>query len=403
MENIWSENKYINLTINVLLFLVAINFMHYAQIFVPIICLIILINNKFKFKVNNKIVFIILCLFGLSFLYFDRYEGFFSLIGLFFPMAYYIGSNIIEPSEEKIIKIIYIFTFGMLCHIILNFACDFFIRGLECFSKNSHFDIWTLDEYPTTQTATNYVLIIGIIYYIFVYESNKKIRTLGIISFVISIIYLIALGRRTPIFMLTIVVILSFVLDALVFKNINKYSIIMLILLFIMFAFGVLLFFTYKYNLFGMGSVVEHLGIVRKFISVAFYTPRAELIKNTLLLAPKHLFGGREISQILDLGPHELWLDIFDAAGIIPYIIIVAFSIYCLIVIIKIILDRTYSKSYRLLSSSLLLSITIQLFMEPVLSGTSSILLCIIIIISCLECLQVKREIRYNYSNQEVK
>ena len=27
------------------------------------------------------------------------------IIGLFIPMAYYIGSNIIEPSEEKIIKL----------------------------------------------------------------------------------------------------------------------------------------------------------------------------------------------------------------------------------------------------------------------------------------------------------
>lgn len=390
MENIWSENKYVNTTINVLLFLLGSNFMHYAQILVPIICLIIFVSNKYKFKINNIKTFIILCLFGISFLYFDRKEGFFAFIGLFIPMAYYIGSNILEPNEEKIKYLIYLFALGMTTHIVLNFACDLAFRGLECFSKNSHYDIWTLNEYPTTQTATNYILILGIIYYLFVYDKNKTVRLLGISLFIISFVYLIALGRRTPVFMFGIIVLLSFIVDFFLIKNRNKKTFVLLVLLLLTVIFGILLFFTYKNDLFGLGETVEHLGIVRKFISVAFYTPRFEIVKDTISLAPKHLFGGREISKIMDLGPHELWLDVFDIAGIIPYVLLVIYSLICLFNIIRVLINSKYDKEFRLLIFGVLVSTVIQFFMEPIVSGSSVILLCMVIIFTSLECLNSK-------------
>lgn len=390
MLNIWSINKYVNITIDILLFLLGINFMHYAQLVVPIICLIIFIDKKCKFHVNNIKTFIVLCLFGISFLIFAFNQGVFAFIGLFLPMAYYVGSNVYEPNEEKEKQIIYILALGMTMHIVLNFATDLVFRGLECFSKNSHLDIWTLNEYPTTQTGVNYILLLGIIYYLFVYETNKKIKIIGIVLFALSFIYLIALGRRTPIFIFGIVVLLTFIIDLFGLKNENKASIVLLILLILSILFGILLFLMYKNNLFGLGETVEHLGIVRKFISVAFYTPRFELIKETLQLAPYHLFGGNEISDLMGLGPHELWLDVFDIAGVVPYIMLVIYSIVCLINIFNTIKNRSLSKSFRLLVFSLLISITLQFFMEPIMSGSSTILLCVVIIISSLECLQAK-------------
>ena len=388
MENIWSENKYVNITINVLLFLLGMNFMHYAQILVPIICIIIFIDKKYKFYVNNIKIFFILCLFGVTFLLFSyKTEGIFALIGLFIPLAYYIGSNIYKPNEEKLKTIIFILAFSMTLHIILNFAVDLAFRGFECFSKNSHYDIWTLNEYPTTQTAVNYILILGIIYYLFVYETNRKIKATGITLFIIAFIYLIALGRRTPIFIFGIVVLFTSIVDYSCLKNRNKGTMILLGLLLFSIVFGILLYLIYKNNLFNLGETVERLGIVRKFISVAFYTPRLEIVKETIKLAPQHLLGGREISTIMDLGPHELWLDVFDISGIVPYIILVIYSISCLIIIIKILSDSNISKTFGIMIFSLFLSIILQFFMEPIMSGSSVILLCVIVIISSLECL----------------
>ncbi|MBQ2582778.1 MAG: hypothetical protein II577_02635, partial [Erysipelotrichaceae bacterium] len=94
MERIWSENKVINLAVNVLLFLIGINFLHYGQLILPVICLLLFIDNKLQFKVNSPMTFIVLCLFAISFYAFSYKMGFYSVMGFTLPMAYYIGSNI---------------------------------------------------------------------------------------------------------------------------------------------------------------------------------------------------------------------------------------------------------------------------------------------------------------------
>ena len=104
MDNIWSDNKYINLCINILLFMLGINFLHYGQLILPIICFLLFVDNKLKFKVNNPITFVVLCLFGISFYAFSYKLGFYSVMGFTCPMAYYIGSNMKHPSEDNIKK-----------------------------------------------------------------------------------------------------------------------------------------------------------------------------------------------------------------------------------------------------------------------------------------------------------
>ena len=59
----WSNNKKVDALVNILIFLVTINFFHYGQFILPVICLILFIDKKFKFKVNNIKLFVLLCLF----------------------------------------------------------------------------------------------------------------------------------------------------------------------------------------------------------------------------------------------------------------------------------------------------------------------------------------------------
>ena len=69
---------------------------------------------------NSPMTFIVLCLFAVSFYAFSYKMGFYSVMGFTLPMAYYIGSNIKDPSEENIKKIIYLFAISMGIHVILN-------------------------------------------------------------------------------------------------------------------------------------------------------------------------------------------------------------------------------------------------------------------------------------------
>lgn len=390
MDNIWSKNKYVNITINVLLFLMAANFLHYGYLLLPIICLILFIDNKCKFKVHNIKIFILLCLFGLSFFIFSYKLGFYSLIGMFLPMAYYIGSNIKNVNENKIIKLIYLLAIGMTAHILLNFGYDYFIEGAKIFSNKKHYDFWVMDFGSPTQTAVNYVFIVSILYYVFVYENNKKIRCLIIVLFIVCIVYELALARRTPILLAGISFIMCPAIDKLVLKNRNKrvntFIAVEIVSILIMLGIGVYYINNY-YNPWVSG---ESISIINRLLSYNFDSGRTEIVLNAIKIAPQHLWGGQEISTLFDLNIHELWLDTFDYAGIIPYILLIIYSIYCLFKMIETFKNNNLSKSFRLLMFALFICITIQMFLEPVITGSAVFLLSTIIIFTAVDSLNSK-------------
>ncbi|MDO4940312.1 MAG: O-antigen polysaccharide polymerase Wzy [Erysipelotrichaceae bacterium] len=382
----WSTNEHIDSTINCLLFLLAINFLHLGQFILPIICLIILIDNKFKFKVKNWTHFVILVLFGLSFFFFSFKLGFYSTMGLCLPMAYYIGSNMQRKDEKSIKKLIYLFAFGMGIHIVLNFITDLAIDGLEFVSSISHFDIWTGGVVPTTATAVYSIFVIALLYYFLTHEDNKTYRNIGIVLVTLIIIYDIALGRRTPLLMLILCLVVSFVLDKFIFshnKQINKkpiiYTIVALVTLILLFVL------TYSLNLFGLKDVVSNFSIVKKFVEYGLDTGRIELFIEAIKLMPYHLWGGQQIHNILGIQVHDLWMDTYDYAGIVPFVLLIVHSIMFVVTFVKIIKSKHISSDFKLFISILFFAITIQMFLEPVMTGSSLFIIIVIIIEACLE------------------
>lgn len=382
----WSNNKNIDSIINCLLFLLAINFLHLGQFALPIICLIIFVDNKFKFKVKNNINFIIILLFGISFLLFSYKLGFYSTMGLCLPMAYYIGSNIKQKSENSIKKLIYIFAFGMALHAILNMFADFLIAGVNSIGSSRHYDIWTGEKVPTTTTAVNFVFVIALSYYIILHETNKKYRYIGIFLFSSILIYDIALGRRTPLFMLVLCVLFSVAFEYLFIGNkkvLNK-EVIIYFSLFVLFTI-VTVFILYRYDILGFKEIALSLNIVKKFIEHGLDPGRFEIFVNAIKLMPEHLWGGQEIFSILGIQIHDLWMDTYDYAGIIPFVLLTAHSLIFLVDFIKIIKNKHISNDFKLFISSLFFAITIQLFLEPVMTGSSLFIIIVIIIEASLE------------------
>ena len=200
MNNMWSEKKAVNISINVLLFLLAINIFHYGQLCLPIICLILFVDNKFRLNIKDIKIFLLLCLFAISFFAFSYKLGFYSVMGFCLPMAYYIGSNLKEANEENVKNVIYILAFGMATHLILNFIleiCFWYDRIWYLFDKPMHYDIWLFQilkpsdaewgfkvglienvifkSVRTTGTSMNYLMICSCAYYLLFHEKNEKI------------------------------------------------------------------------------------------------------------------------------------------------------------------------------------------------------------------------------------
>lgn len=380
----WSERKAINIAINILLFLVGLNIFHYGQLLLPAICLILFIDNKFRLNIKDIKIFSILCLFGISFFIFTYKMGFYSIMGFCLPLAYYIGSNLKETNETNIKNIIYLLSFGMAIHVLLNMVYDFSVFGLLIFQRTHHYDIWTREFISSTGTSVNYTLLISIIYYIIFYEENKKYKAIGITLFVILSIYNIALGRRTPIIMLIIIVLLSYIYDFLINKNrkLNKTVLISLIIIFSIIA--LVLISVFVFNIFNLREQFIFSTIFLKFYNFGLNPERINLFIDSLKLAPNYLWGGQCISNIVETQIHDLWMDTYDYAGIIPFILLITYTIIVSIDLTK--LRKIINN--KLLIYSVLLCILMQMLLEPVMTGSSIFLICSIIIISVIQGLK---------------
>lgn len=392
-NEMWSNNKKISLAINILLFLVAVNFWYVGQIFVPIECLLIFISNRFKFKVNNIYVFIILCLFGISFCAFSYKLGIYCVAGLFVPMAYYIGSNIDLNFENKK-KLIYIIAFGLATHMILCMFLEisFWYDNLSyMFNKPSHYDFWLYIrniingvEEPrakcrinTTNMSLNYVLLCSCVYYLFAYEKNVKTKVLGLIIFALSSIYILALGRRASVIILMISILIPILLNIVKNKKIETKKLLILL------AIILVIVLVYALNIFGIKDIIDNLSIVQRIKEKGFFTDRIVILQRSIKYYPKYLWGGQKISSIVEFTVHDIWGDIYDYAGIIPYLLFIAYSIYCLVSTIKTV--RSNPTKNNALYLTVFVCTTACLFIEPIMTGNSIYLITVVIVLTAIQ------------------
>ena len=391
MENIWSSNKYINTVVNILLVLVGVNFLHYGQLILPIICLLLFVDNKLKFKVNKPIVFIVLCLFAISFYAFSYKMGFYSVMGFCLPMAYYIGSNMNNPTEDKIIKIVYLFAISMGLHVILNSITEYILHGHRGFFMSStHYDVWTRQKIANTATAINADIIIGSLYYLLFHENNKSFKLISIIVFLWSMFYLMVIGRRTPVLMLLIVFAFSYLYEVFIEKRISekvKKSFIRITIFTSIILISLILI--YSLNLFNSQYIFNGYHIVQKFTKGFINDQRFELYFGSFPLMPRYLFGGQHISAILGEQVHDLWIDIYDYAGVITWLIMIIFSLFYAKSIIDVYKQKTINYNLRLLMIGVYICIVLQMFFEPIMTGASLFLIVSIIIGALLERLTI--------------
>ena len=394
MDNIWSDNKYINLCINILLFMMGINFLHYGQLILPIICFLLFVDNKLKFKVNNPITFVVLCLFGISFYAFSYKLGFYSVMGFTCPMAYYIGSNMKHPSEDNIKKIIYLFAIAMGCHVILNGIYEYIVHGHHgFFMSSSHYDFWTKEKISNTSTAINIDILLGCVYYLFFHEKNKVLKIIDLVTFVLAMFYLMVIGRRTPVMMLFIVFAVSFAYETIYLGNTSKKLRKAFVSLFAAAIIFVLLVVTiYSLNIFNARDILNEYRIIGKFSKGFINDQRFELYFGSFKLMPQYLWGGQHISTILGEQVHDFWIDIYDYAGIVPCTIMIVYSLIFLRDSIKVLKNDKVNQGFRILLIGVLTCIILQMFLEPVMTGASLFLLASIIIHGLFERLNLNEQ-----------
>lgn len=85
-------------------------------------------------------------------------------------------------------------------------------------------------------------------------------------------------------------------------------------------------------------------------------------------------WGGRKALSKVGFYAHELWLDVFDSAGIIPFVLIWIVTIQITFSNLKYILNKKVPIENRVLITGITASVTVQFFFEPVLTGCRALL-----------------------------
>lgn len=382
------ENKKLDVAIQIMVFCIAINIFHLGQFLLPVICLILWVNDKFRLKIGNLKVFVLLCLFSIFFFVFGFKLGFYSVMGFCLPMAYYIGGRL-NKSEDNIKMLIYIIALGMGVHVLLNIAYDFTIYGTDLLNHRSHYDIWLQDETMLTAVAINYMVLTGSVYYLIFKERNMVVKFLLLFVYMIMMIYNIGVGRRTPVLLIGIIFILSIIFDYFIFgsnKRILKKTLIIFIMVVIL---TVIMWFS---NLFGFRNMLANTQFISKFREYGLDTGRFDIMINGMKMMPHYLWGGQNISGAMDIQIHDLWLDIYDYAGIIPFVLMIVFTVYEIVCFVKLLFNKKISSDFKILLIGVYAACLVQAMLEPLMTGASIFLICMVMMFATTDTISAEAD-----------
>lgn len=389
MTYMWSKNKYIEYAINIMLVLLGMNFMHYGQLFLPLICLLIFIDKKGKIIINNWFCFIILCLFSVSFFIFTRKAlGFYSVMGFTLPMAYYIGSNIAFNNKNSISKLIVLIAISSAFYIFLTFVFELYAFRNDLsilFIKVRIIDIWTGNKiYPTIMTMHS-IMFLAVSYYV-LKNYEGIIKYLWLLLFVVLIIYNVSLGRRAILVVLGMSSMLWLFFDL---KNIIKTTTARKVLIGTIF-FSSIVVFCFALNLFNIKTIFLSSNLIRKIL-LGKLTERIDYFLQFLKLAHLNLWGGQKISSEIGIQVHDLWSDTYDCAGIISWLLLVIYTIKTFITKIKI-YERLEDSSEKKLYIIWWIISFFGLCIEPVMTGCSMYLIWFILIDVAIDNLELQND-----------
>ena len=384
--------------INILLLFFSINFFNMSSwiLVITFFVLFLLEKNKIYNYISDS-MFSLSVIFAITFFVFSYQNGIASgLPAIGCPVAYYIGRRIEAYNKDAIPNYIFIIILGMTSHAIINFIYEYIkFGGMN--SGGTHYDAFSFGAITSaTGAATNLTLFAGGLYYFLIgnYSLYKKISLL--IITLLCFAYNMVLGGRSFFVLALLSFAFCFFVDCIYQRNIyhkikmvkkilaSSLSIILLgCFLYIFGAERIQTFFesTYLFHRFAYASSSNSQDLFSFFTTSDRVDIRVMYITNML----DNLWGGRVIFANVGFYAHELWLDIFDAAGIVPFIGI------CVITILGVVNSYSYIKSKetklenKILITGIIISFMIQFCLEPVITGARTLLFAYFLILGLLK------------------
>ena len=388
-----SEKNFTSRIIYILLFLFSLNVFNQSSLILAAVFVLVLIYDRGKLYIPGKDkVFFVLLFFAVAFFVFSAQNGLnagISAIGC--PMAYYIGLRVqneqmeMSQAEKQLKSVTLLLVAGMTCHAIVNFLYEL-VRFGGINSGGIHYDFFSLGaQTSATGAATYLTLFAGVIFYLIMESDSVKKWIAGILLIVVAFAYDMVLGGRTFFALTGISFVLSLIVyilgqkdDAKKMKAMGKFILIVLALgavaiaVYVRYQNEITRIFesTYLFHRISYANMAQSQDLFSFFKS----SDRGNVRNQYLALMFDHPWGGRKILGEVGFYAHELWLDVFDSAGLIPFVLIWIVTLQITFCNLKYILNKEVPIKNRVLLVGITASVTVQFFFEPVLTGCRALL-----------------------------
>ena len=325
--------------------------------------------RQIKFPATACWPLLFACLF---FVFVFSWSGAFSTIKIFVvPLIWLVGYNMSEArSMRDIFRVITILAFAMAFHALLNYFYN--IRIGTIFSTGRSDDIWSGELSGATGQAMNYAMFTSISFWLIFTQPKRRLRFVSAAVLLCGILHMIQMGNRTSLLLVGISAGLNLLIIFTKRRNARQ-SGIMLVLLMAVIAVCVVL---YMRDAWGLRSYIEgsylfyRIDRYRKsffaIIENSRFSHKGEYIRQM----PGYLWGGTKLrNEVVGTYAHDLWLDIFDEAGILTLTALLAYTIGAFGRIWKVrkVFDVSEGEATCLISYAVIL--LAQFFVEPIWQG----------------------------------
>lgn len=305
-------------------------------------------------------------------------------------IAYIIGWYLLEESDCKRTRD-YILT------LVCGFSIYAMLNDIINIGKNRYMliDFWTGTFRAATGSGILNTLTVAILFYMLFVEKRRVIKIIYFILFACTLQYMFLLGTRTQFLILIVVNILV----GLIFsyqKNglVGMFKILGLIL-FIVFCIVLI----YKIDFLSIQEKIANTNLAYRYTNKASLARSDEFRLEYFLEGIKNLFSYPLGGRIEQTYRHNMWLDVGRISGIIPFLSLLFYSIFCFYKMHKIFSNKMVLMELRYLLLSVYIGAYINFFVEPIWEGQFNFFLAMCVIDGIVGSLE--RKIKNEQSSEK--
>lgn len=388
------KTKISNLEIVMLvaLFLFSISLFNLAgYIFSAIVIFLFIIDIKsIRISIPEMILMLFSVIYFLTFAYYNDIEVETIILYLIGPWtAFIIGKMFVMKSKNQNIFIIILIVLaaGMCIHGLLNWVATLQSSYMSMYDyQRIAVDFWRKDPTSVTVTGMFYTFATGISLGALFSKIEIRYKVISGITLLMCIVATVFFANQTLLVIIALLLPIRIV-SYLVSKDASTKE--KIIVIFSICLVALLILILMFFNVGGIYDQFSSLKIVTRVISSegnSRFEVWGTFFENANWL--KHPFGGGAISENSSFGYlHNLWLDIYNTAGAISFLIFVMFTIWAIkrFILFRKLMLREGMKNEYICFEYLLLAIVLNCMVEPIIDANPYYFLIVLMYFGAME------------------